>query len=186
MAGCVFAVQLQLLLGPLEAEPRKREPEHGVGLLEHRARRRRRLAQGLAHSDELGALAGEEEREASMAGVPRFDGTASRRPYVDALHHRSSTEPHTSPAPKAVSRTRSPVLTRPSPHAFVERDRDRGGGGVAVAVDVLVDLRRVDLQALAHGVDDPLVGLVRDEEVDLLVREALLGQQLRGSRRPSP
>ena len=55
--------ELQLLLGPLEAEPREREAEDRVGLVEDRARRRRRLAERLAHADGLGALAGKEQGE---------------------------------------------------------------------------------------------------------------------------
>jgi hypothetical protein len=61
MAGCVRG-----LLGSssaLEADPREREPERRVGLLEHSARRRRRVAQAFPHADELGSLTRKEKGE---------------------------------------------------------------------------------------------------------------------------
>ena len=108
-------------------------------------------------------------------------------PRLDRAHQpQQHADPHTRPAPKAVMQDHVAGLDPALADALVERDRDRGRRGVAVAVHVLVDLARVDLQPLADGVDDAQVGLVRDEEVDLLVREALLGQQLLSRRRPSP
>src|SRR5688572_21744970 len=50
---------------------------------------------------------------------------------------------------------------------FVQGDGDGGGGRVAVFVEVDEDLAGLGAEALAHGVDDALVGLVRDDALDL-------------------
>ena len=53
-----------------------------------------------------------------------------------------------------------------SRYELIERDRDRAGRGVAVAFEVLVDGVAVEAEDVAGGVDDPHVGLVRDEPAD--------------------
>src|SRR5690242_6221612 len=50
---------------------------------------------------------------------------------------------------------------------LVERDRDRRRRGVAVAVHAHVDLFHRDAGVLRRRLDDPDVGLVRDEQVDV-------------------
>ena len=52
---------------------------------------------------------------------------------ASAITSAGARSPTTSPAPNAVIRTMSPVLTPALAHALVERDRDRGGRRVAVA-----------------------------------------------------
>src|SRR6185369_11571208 len=54
-------------------------------------------------------------------------------------------------------------------HALVERDRDARRGRVPVAVDVHVRLLLREPQPLAHALDDAEVGLMRDEQVDLVI-----------------
>ena len=56
--------QLQVGLGPLEAEPRQREAEGPVRLLEGGPALGKGLAELLPHPDHLRALAGEDERDA--------------------------------------------------------------------------------------------------------------------------
>ena len=48
---------------------------------------------------------------------------------------------------------------------LVERDGHGGGGGVAVLVEIDEDLLRLDAETLADGVDDPAIGLVRNDAV---------------------
>src|SRR5262249_26377886 len=62
---------------------------------------------------------------------------------------------------------------------LIEGNGDRGGGGVAVTVHVLVHALGRELQARSDGVDDALVGLVRDEDLDVVVAEPLLLEQVR-------
>src|SRR6266852_8753775 len=69
-----------------------------------------------------------------------------------------------------VSPAKAPRLFR-----FADRDWDRRRRGVPVALDVHEDLLRRKVQALRYPVDDPHVGLMRDEDVDVVEREAGLG-----------
>ena len=50
---------------------------------------------------------------------------------------------------------------------FVEGDGDGRGGGVAVFVEVHKNLAGLRAEAVTDGVDDALVGLVRDDALDL-------------------
>jgi len=57
-------------------------------------------------------------------------------------------------------------------------ERDRGGRGIGMLVDGDDDFLRRQMQALAHAVDDPPVGLVRHQPVDVALRQAIGGQRL--------
>src|SRR5215510_12927867 len=48
----------------------------------------------------------------------------------------------------------------------LERDVDRGGAGVAVMIDVDEHAVHRQVRALVGGLDDPEIGLVRDEQAD--------------------
>src|SRR5258708_27312980 len=63
---------------------------------------------------------------------------------------------------------------------LVEGDRDRARGGVAVALQVLEDGVAVEAEYVAGGVDDPDVGLVRDEPADVADLTSGLGQDVEG------
>src|SRR6185295_19736905 len=82
--------QRELLVGPLEAEPRQPVSERGVGLVEDRARGRVPLRQRFAHADLLRALTGEKER--------------------DRAHQRTTAEAQVNPPPSAEKSRRSPSL----------------------------------------------------------------------------
>lgn len=55
---------------------------------------------------------------------------------------------------------------------FVEGDGDGGGGGVAVFVEVDEGLLRRHAEAVGDDRDDAGVGLMRDDEVDVFLRES--------------
>src|SRR5580704_9996467 len=56
--------------------------------------------------------------------------------------------------------------------------RDGGGGGVPVAVNVDNHLVLAQAQAMGYSTDDPEVGLVGDQQLDVLGGEAMTIQQL--------
>src|SRR3989442_203435 len=58
-------------------------------------------------------------------------------------------------------------------NGLVDMHRDRGGRGVAVFLNIAVDLIVAQLGGLLHHLDDPLVGLMRDEELDIGGSEAV-------------
>src|SRR4030095_13256916 len=60
------------------------------------------------------------------------------------------------------------------------RHVDGGGAGIAVAVHVDDDLLHGDLEALHRRLDDPEVGLMRDEEVEVVGGEAVAGEDALG------
>src|SRR5690242_7061970 len=57
-----------------------------------------------------------------------------------------------------------------------ERDVDRRGAGVAVPVDVHEDAVHRQVDALGGGLDDPQIGLMRNEQAHVLRREAVARQ----------
>src|SRR5205807_1461900 len=61
-----------------------------------------------------------------------------------------------------------------------QRDVDRRGAGIAVAIDVDEHLVHGQPHALAGRLDDAQVGLVRDEEIDVLGAQAVAPQELHG------
>ena len=95
-------------------------------------------------------------------------------------HQRISAAPQVKPPPIASIITRSPGLMRPSFDGDVERERDRGGGGVAVPVDGDDHLVAGDAELVGGGVDDPAVGLMRHEPVDVVRRHAGVGEAAPG------
>ena len=61
IAGCVFSVSVELVLGPFEAETAERLAERRVGLVEGLAADRKGVGERLAHADLLRSLAGKDE-----------------------------------------------------------------------------------------------------------------------------
>ena len=136
----------ELGLGPRKTQVRESDPERVVGGAKHRAG----VGLGgqvLPHPGVLRSLTWKQGRE---------------RP-----HQRTALAAQVRPAPKAAIRMTSPRDDPARAHRLVESDRDRRGRGVPVAVDVDPATLRRDPEPLAHGVDDPLVGLVRNEPRDV-------------------
>ena len=71
------------------------------------------------------------------------------------------------PAPKATSRSRAPGWQPAAVARLGQRQRDRRRGGVPVPLDVAEHAVRRDAEALDGVLDDPAVGLVGHDEVDL-------------------
>lgn len=63
------------------------------------------------------------------------------------------------------------VVQAPLPPGGGQRDRQRGGRGVREPADDVQDFRRVEREPLPHRVDDPAVGLMEDEQVDVVERQ---------------
>ena len=63
--------------------------------------------------------------------------------------------------------------------SLVEGDGDRGGGGVTVALDVDEDLLEWHLAAFGDCLDDPQIGLVGDQQIEICSGEPRLRQHLR-------
>src|SRR5215470_7603098 len=59
------------------------------------------------------------------------------------------------------------VLDSSARHSLVETDGHGGARGVAVALDVDDQAIRGNRERPCHGLDDPQVGLVEDEEIDV-------------------
>ena len=91
-------------------------------------------------------------------------------------HHRISAAPQVKPPPIASIMTRSPGLIRPSSQRRGERERDRSRRGVAVQLNRLHHFFRRDAKFMRRGVDDPLVGLMRHEPVEVLRRQPGVGE----------
>ena len=87
----------------------------------------------------------------------RSPSAAGRRPTVK-------------PAPTDASSTRSPFFSRAGTDGVVQRQRNRGRGGVAEPLDVDDRPCRVDAELLRRRLDDAAVGLVRDEQVEVVRR----------------
>ena len=71
-------------------------------------------------------------------------------------------------AAEAHHQTREPGPTFPRSWSSLMTRGMLGGGGVAVGLDVLVVLLRRDVVFFCRQVDDPGVGLMKDEEVHVL------------------
>ena len=77
-------------------------------------------------------------------------------------------------------------MTRLNPaiaHGLVEHQRDRGGGGVAIAGQVAEHPLGGNGEALGHGIEDPLVGLVQQQPVELVGTGAGAIEQVLEDRR---
>src|SRR5688572_604110 len=161
IAGCVLAVDRSSSSGPSKQSRVSSNPR------------------AASASSKTARAAGEPSKSArpiptNCAPWPGKRRTRLKRALLPTQKNRAPHEPRSERRQQHEVAVRDP----PGARALVERDRDRGRRRVAEAFDVLVDLRSRNLQLLPDGVDDPLVRLVRDEEGDLLVREALLGEQL--------
>ena len=95
------------------------------------------------------------------------------------IAQRSSTAPTVKPAPTDASSTRSPFFSRPVATRVVERERDRRRRRVAEPLDVDDDLARVEAQLLGRRLDDPAVGLVRHEQIEVVGRRPLRSRMRR-------
>ena len=88
--------------------------------------------------------------------------------------------PTVKPAPTDASSTRSPFFSRPGADRVVQRQRNRRRRRVAEPLDVDDHLVRVEAELLGRRLDDPAVGLVRDEQIEIVPAS---GRSARGSRR---
>lgn len=75
------------------------------------------------------------------------------------------------PAPNATIRTVDHVVNETLLSRFVEGDGNRRRRRVAIAVHVYVDLFHRDVRVLGRRLDDPDVGLVRNEQIDVCTGE---------------
>ena len=107
-------------------------------------------------------------------------------PRAGSAVHSMVTAPEVNPAPKATMTMWSPTLTRPLVDRLGQGDRHGRRGRVAVLVEVDEHAVHRQVQALGDGLDDPDVGLVRDEQVDVgrLEAGALDGRQRGRRQRP--
>ena len=95
-----------------------------------------------------------------------------------SAHMRTSAEPQVRPPPSASISTRSPLRMRPSSQRLGQRQRHRGGRGVGVAIDGDHHPLRRQAELAAHRVDDPQIGLVRHQPVDVALRQPVGGERL--------
>src|SRR3984893_13789284 len=65
------------------------------------------------------------------------------------------------------------LLHPPAHHRLVEANGHRGPGSIAVAVDIVVRAGRLNRERFRHGLDDADVGLVENEEADIVGLQAI-------------
>ena len=95
--------------------------------------------------------------------------------------HSITPAPQVKPAPIAPSRTLWPGRRRPSSRESESVSGTEAARRVAELGDVVGDLRGVEVEPLADRLDDAAVGLVVDEQVDVVELEA--GRRDREDRR---
>ena len=61
---------------------------------------------------------------------------------------------------------------------FDHRDRNGRGRGIAVFLDIQCNLGHGNREVLCQGLDDPPVGLVRDDQINILIFQAKVAQNL--------
>ena len=83
------------------------------------------------------------------------------------FHQRQRRRPPVQAGSEARGQEKVAALDRPLAIQLVQGDRDRAGRGVAVALQVLEDGIAVEPEHVAGGVNDPNVGLMRDEPADV-------------------
>ena len=88
--------------------------------------------------------------------------------HISYGHHRMTVLPQVNPAPKATSSRSEPGLDPAFGDGLIERQRNGGGRGVAVAVHVDHHLLHGHAGVLGRGLDDPDVGLMGNQEIDLV------------------
>ena len=108
------------------------------------------------------------------------------RPRAGSAVHSIATAPDVNPAPNATITILSPTVDAALVDRLGERDRHRRGRGVAVLVEVHEHPLHRQVEALGHRLDDPDVGLVRDEQVDVAGRDPRLADGRERGRRERP
>src|ERR1700675_3547296 len=68
----------------------------------------------------------------------------------------------------------------PLGYGVAQPQRDGACGGVAVAIDIHHYFRILDAQALLHGADDAQVGLMRDDQGEIVALYAVAFEQIHG------
>ena len=119
------------------------------------------------------------KRRAQARPIPR-EPPVTR---TDAAHgatppQRSTALAAVMPAPKPTSRTRSPSLMRPSSSASTSASGIDADEVLPVVCSTVAVRSHGDAEALARGVDDPDVGLVGDDERDVVGGDAGVGHGL--------
>ena len=64
------------------------------------------------------------------------------------------------------------------PHRRIQCQRERGGGGIPVLFDQTEHARRLDTEPLPHLLQQPPVGLMKDEPIDISDSQPMLLQRL--------
>src|SRR5439155_20265459 len=106
---------LELLLRPFPAHATQRKSQRAIGGLEHGARRGMALGERAAHTDGLGPLAREQQRElhARAPSAPAMAATSATRMGAGIVQ-RATDAPQVAPPPNATNPIRSPGLGRPA------------------------------------------------------------------------
>src|SRR5690606_34809426 len=68
---------------------------------------------------------------------------------------------------EAAEKDRIAALDPAFPVRLVQSQRDTGRRGVAIAIQIVEDLVRIDAEVLDRRVDDPKIGLVEDDQIDV-------------------
>jgi hypothetical protein len=97
-----------------------------------------------------------------------YHSSARRQSPERFFHHSIIAAAQVNPAPNTMSKMRSPRLNPTGLHGLVEGNGDGGRGGVAVLVEIDEESARASrAEAVTDGFNDALVGLVRDDALDL-------------------
>ncbi len=107
-------------------------------------------------------------------------GPSPQTPTLTAPPHSITVAPQLTPAPKAPSSTRAPWRQPAGALGLGERQRDRRRRGVAELGDRVDHPLRHEPEPFADRAQDPRVGLVVDEEVDVVERQPRQGDRLGG------
>ena len=96
---------------------------------------------------------------------------AGRLRHCPEPPHSITPAPQVNPAPNALSSTRAPGPEQPIVFGRDEAKRQRGRRGVAKVLDAVHDALGRELKLFRERAQNPAVGLVVDEQVDVLERE---------------
>ena len=114
------------------------------------------------------------------------DRGVAERPAAGSAVHSMATAPDVNPAPNATMTIWSPTLTRPSLTASARAIGTDAADVLPYRSRLTNILLHRQVEALGDGLDDPDVGLVRDEQVDVRRAPARLvhGGERGGGERP--